>query len=156
MCSASMVGYRRMITPTSWFEPPQAGATAPRHTVHVHDAPRTPRLQDAVAANGLYLMATFYMGDATEAPVQTQSQRDKVIDNFVHQVGQYASHPGLLIWSFGNELNGVWNGFLQQVCAVNSLSRACFIACRAFSVRRRELCGRSLSPVPKAVVARSW
>ena len=60
-------------------------------------------------------MATFYMGDATEAPVQTQAQRSKVIDNFVHQVEQYKSHPSMLIWSFGNELNGVWNGYLQQL-----------------------------------------
>jgi len=70
---------------------------------------------DAVAAHGLYLMATFYMGDASESPVQTQEQRDAVVANFAHQVGQYATHPALLIWSFGNELNGVWNGFLQQL-----------------------------------------
>lgn len=31
------------------------------------------------------------------------------------QVGQYADHPALMIWSFGNELNGVWNGFLQEL-----------------------------------------
>ncbi|KAL1511667.1 hypothetical protein AB1Y20_004957 [Prymnesium parvum] len=69
---------------------------------------------DAVTANGLYLMATFYMGDATEAPVQTAAQRQKVISDFRNQVAQYSTHPALLIWSFGNELNGVWNGFLQQ------------------------------------------
>mmetsp|Transcript_11709 Transcript_11709/g.31168 ORF Transcript_11709/g.31168 Transcript_11709/m.31168 type:complete len:587 (+) Transcript_11709:24-1784(+) len=70
---------------------------------------------DAVAAHGLYLMATFYMGDASETAVQTQAQRDVVVKEFARQVGQYASHPAMLIWSFGNELNGVWNGFLQQL-----------------------------------------
>jgi hypothetical protein len=70
---------------------------------------------DAVSEHGLYLMATFYMGDATESPVQTQVQRDLVIQRFSTQVAQYAAHPALLIWSFGNELNGVWNGFLQQL-----------------------------------------
>ena len=69
---------------------------------------------DAVEANGLYLMATFYMGEASEAPVQTVAQRELVISNFVQQVKQYADHPAMLIWSFGNELNGVWNGYLQQ------------------------------------------
>lgn len=70
---------------------------------------------DAVHANGLYLMTTFYMGDASEAPVSTQEQRDSLVSKFALQVSQYKSHPALVIWSFGNELNGVWNGFLQQL-----------------------------------------
>lgn len=74
--------------------------------------------QDAVEANGLHLMATFFMGEASETPVQTQKQRNKVLDNFAKQVAQYSKHPALLFWSFGNELNGVWNGFLQQVPAL--------------------------------------
>ena len=49
---------------------------------------------DAVSAHGLYLMATFYMGDATEAPVQTRPQRDAVVARFRTHVAQYASHPG--------------------------------------------------------------
>ena len=68
---------------------------------------------DAVAANDLYLMATFYMGDESESPVTTPAARQKLIDVFQTEVGKYASHPSLLFWSFGNELNGVWNGFLQ-------------------------------------------
>eukprot|EP00908_Phaeocystis_cordata_P026065 Transcript_8539.p1 GENE.Transcript_8539~~Transcript_8539.p1 ORF type:complete len:620 (+),score=255.77 Transcript_8539:1407-3266(+) len=70
---------------------------------------------DAVHANGLYLMTTFYIGDASESPVSTQAQRDALISKFALQVSQYKSHPALMIWSFGNEMNGVWNGFLQQL-----------------------------------------
>ena len=70
---------------------------------------------DAVHANNLSLMTTFYMGEASETPIATQADRDAIIKRFVHQVGQYRHHPALMIWSFGNELNGVWNGFLQQL-----------------------------------------
>ena len=34
---------------------------------------------------------------------------------------KYKDHPSLLFWSFGNELNGVWNGFLQQLSASSGL-----------------------------------
>lgn len=70
---------------------------------------------DAVHENGLKAMATFFMGDASESPVGSESDRDKVIDKFTKQVAQYATKPALIIWSFGNELNGVWNGYLQQL-----------------------------------------
>ena len=68
---------------------------------------------DAAYNNGLYVMATFYMGDATETPVASASDRSKVITTFSTEVAKYADHPSLLFWSFGNELNGVWNGYLQ-------------------------------------------
>ena len=68
---------------------------------------------DAAYNNGLYVMATFYMGDATETPVASADDRSKVITTFTSEVAKYASHPSLLFWSFGNELNGVWNGYLQ-------------------------------------------
>ena len=58
-------------------------------------------------------MATFYMGDATETAVTTAAQRDKVVRSFASFVRRYADHPSLIMWSFGNELNGVWNGYLQ-------------------------------------------
>ena len=70
---------------------------------------------DAVEAHGLKLMATFYMGEASESPVETEEQRGKVVRRFAEQVRQYRDHPALIIWSFGNELNGVWNGYLQQL-----------------------------------------
>jgi len=70
---------------------------------------------DAVEAHGLKLMATFYMGEASESPVETEEQRGKVVRRFAEQVRQYRDHPALIMWSFGNELNGVWNGYLQQL-----------------------------------------
>ena len=70
---------------------------------------------DALEQHGLKLMATFYMGDATETPVKTQAQRDKVVQAFVDQVERHAKYRALLFWSFGNELNGVWNKYLQAL-----------------------------------------
>ena len=70
---------------------------------------------DAAYNAGLYVMATFYMGDETETPVSTASDRRAVIKTFTAEVAKYSDHPSLLFWSFGNELNGVWNGFLQSL-----------------------------------------
>ena len=70
---------------------------------------------DAAHANDLYVMATFFMGEETETPVNTKKDRDKVLANFRAEVAKYAGHPALLFWSFGNELNGVWNGYLQSL-----------------------------------------
>lgn len=70
---------------------------------------------DAVDAHGLYLMSTYYMGDATESPVATVADRAAAIKGFATEVGKYADHPSLLFWSFGNELNGVWNKYLQEL-----------------------------------------
>jgi hypothetical protein len=78
------------------------------------DKDHTPFL-DAVRDNGLYLMTTFFMGEAVETPVNTATQRANVIKRFQKAVKQYRHHPALLIWSIGNEINGVWNGFLQQL-----------------------------------------
>ena len=78
------------------------------------DKDHTPFL-DAVEANGLYLMTTFFMGEAVETPVSTATQRANVVKRFQKAVKQYRHHPALLIWSIGNEINGVWNGFLQQL-----------------------------------------
>ena len=47
------------------------------------------------------------------APVQCAAAYGR--HTSVAAYGRYASHPSLLFWSFGNELNGVWNGFLQQL-----------------------------------------
>jgi len=96
---------------------------------------------DAVWANGLYLMATFYMGDSSENPVQTQQQRDKVVSDFQRQVGQYSSHPSMLIWSFGNELNGVWNGFLQQLSKAEDMGKGALGQTCAWDERYDDLGG---------------
>eukprot|EP00808_Paulinella_micropora_P014415 g67629.t1 len=75
-----------------------------------HD--HTPFL-DAAHRHGLYVMVTYYMGTAVENPVNTSAQRQAVIRKFVTQVRIYRSHPALIIWSFGNEINGIWNYYLE-------------------------------------------
>jgi len=70
---------------------------------------------DAADANGLYVMATYFTGEAVETPVLTAADRAKAVAGFQREVKRYASHPSLLFWSFGNELNGVWNGFLTEI-----------------------------------------
>lgn len=69
---------------------------------------------DAVEAAGLKVLVTYYLGDATQNPVSTQDQRNQIIIDFVAQVNRYRDHPAILMWSFGNELNGAWNGFAKQ------------------------------------------
>jgi len=70
---------------------------------------------DALASHDLYLMATYYMGDSTETPVDTPEARSLAVKGFASEVEKYADHPAILFWSFGNELNGVWNGYLQAL-----------------------------------------
>jgi len=61
---------------------------------------------DAVEAAGLKVLVTFYLGDAEQNPVATVDQRNQLIIDFVAQVHMYREHPAILMWSFGNELNG--------------------------------------------------
>lgn len=69
---------------------------------------------DAVHEAGLKVLVTYYLGDATQNPVSTVDQRNQILIDFVAQVHRYADHPAVLMWSFGNELNGAWNGFAKQ------------------------------------------
>lgn len=62
---------------------------------------------------GMKVMVTFYLGTATDNPVDTVEQRQNITSMFVSQVERYAGHPAVLAWSFGNELNGAWNLYLQ-------------------------------------------
>eukprot|EP00808_Paulinella_micropora_P002770 g69914.t1 len=70
---------------------------------------------DAAHRYGLYVMVTYYMGTAVENPVNNSFQRMQVIKRFVRQVRIYRTHPALIIWSFGNEINGIWNYYLQYL-----------------------------------------
>jgi beta-galactosidase/beta-glucuronidase len=89
------------------------GATTLRIYGWAADADHTMFL-DAVQAAGLKVLVTYYLGDATQHPVETQDQRNQLIIDFVAQVNRYRDHPAILMWSFGNELNGAWNGFAKQ------------------------------------------
>eukprot|EP00457_Paulinella_chromatophora_P003193 gb/GEZN01003199.1/.p1 GENE.gb/GEZN01003199.1/~~gb/GEZN01003199.1/.p1 ORF type:complete len:603 (+),score=93.37 gb/GEZN01003199.1/:131-1939(+) len=77
-----------------------------------HD--HTPFL-DAAHRYGLYVMVTYYMGTAEENPVNNSKQQQEVIQRFVTQVRIYRSHPAIIIWSFGNEINGIWNYYLEYL-----------------------------------------
>ena len=70
---------------------------------------------DAVHAAGLKVLVTYYLGDAEESPVRSVADRNRIIQQFVAQVHRYRDHPGILMWSFGNELNGSWNKFVTQI-----------------------------------------
>ena len=70
---------------------------------------------DAAQAAGLHVMIGFELGSADSTPVKTPQQRQAVISRFAAQVGMYGRHPAIVAWSFGNELNGYWNGYLGQL-----------------------------------------
>lgn len=86
-----------------------------------------------LSSAGLYALITYYIGTAQEQPVFTAEQRQRIIDDWVQQVAKYGDHPAILLWGFGNELNGWWNGFPSMisdgkaclVLCVRALSRAC-------------------------------
>jgi hypothetical protein len=65
------------------------------------------------------VLVTHYLGTAEENPVYTPDQRWGVIGGFLEQVARYNNHPAILMWSFGNELNGPWNLFTTQLSWVN-------------------------------------
>jgi len=66
---------------------------------------------DACHAFGLKVMVTHYVGTAEENPISTTEERQAVVDAFVAHVRLLGDHPAILMWSFGNELNGAWNMF---------------------------------------------
>lgn len=63
---------------------------------------------------GLKTIITFYMGTAEANPVVTEEQREKLTQYFVANVTKYSAHPAVLGWTMGNEINGEWNGYLEQ------------------------------------------
>jgi len=106
---------------------------------------------EAIAANGLYLFATFYMGEESETPVGSSNSRSKVIKTFQKEVKKYADNPALLFWSFGNELNGVWNGYLQSLSKDDNYDGGKGTAC-GWDERYDDLGGcwihKGLAPLP--------
>lgn len=65
---------------------------------------------DFCAKHNLWVIITFFLGTAKETPI---NDPHGVLDAFSSQVARYAGHPAILAWSFGNEINGNWNLFLQ-------------------------------------------
>jgi hypothetical protein len=67
-----------------------------------------------VVEQGLRVLITFPLGSASNTPVRGDENRKKVVDRFATQVGKYGEHPAILAWSFGNEINMMEHGFLQE------------------------------------------
>jgi len=65
---------------------------------------------DFCASHKLWVIITFFLGTAKESPIDDPRV---ILDAFSSQVARYAGHPAVLGWSFGNEINGNWNLFLQ-------------------------------------------
>jgi hypothetical protein len=74
---------------------------------------------DVAHSYGLKVIVTYYLGTAKETNLSTSSSRSSVINAFARQAAQYTGHPALIGWSFGNELNGRWNGFLGAISESN-------------------------------------
>lgn len=64
---------------------------------------------DELSYAGLTAMVTFYVPNGFEADYTSETVREAILANFTKQVKKYGDHPGILAWSFGNELNGDWN-----------------------------------------------
>ena len=100
----------------------QAGANAIRIYGWNNDLDHTLFL-DTVHAFDLKVLVSFYLATATETPVDTPAQRDAIIAGFTVQVARYGAHPALLGWTFGNEVNAVWNGFITSLAAQSAKRR---------------------------------
>lgn len=74
---------------------------------------------DACQSFGLKVLLTHYVGNSKETPVGTDAARKTAIDEFVAHVKLLGDHPAILAWSFGNELNGAWLGFMKDFSDLN-------------------------------------
>jgi len=70
---------------------------------------------DTCQQHGLKVLVTHALGYATDTPVDTVAKQLAVAQGFAAEVARYGDHPAILMWSFGNELNGYWLGFLDEV-----------------------------------------
>ena len=70
---------------------------------------------DVCHSLGLKVFITHNIGYARDNPIRTPDQSQSIIDQFVSEVKLLGDHPAILMWSFGNELNGYWLGFLDDL-----------------------------------------
>lgn len=66
-------------------------------------------------ANGLKVVLTFFLGNAFDNPVASEADRARIYELFASEVRRHRQFPAVLAWIFGNELNGKWNSFLEQL-----------------------------------------
>jgi beta-galactosidase/beta-glucuronidase len=69
---------------------------------------------DTCLQYGLHVFVTHALGFARDNPVDTVEKQDAIVQSFAAEVASYGDHPAILMWSFGNELNGFWLGFLDD------------------------------------------
>ncbi|KAJ1619479.1 glycoside hydrolase superfamily [Pavlovales sp. CCMP2436] len=69
---------------------------------------------DYVQSQELRVLITYPLGSASNTPVRGDMNRQLVVDRFAKQVHKYGEHPAILAWSFGNEINMMEHGFLQE------------------------------------------
>jgi hypothetical protein len=70
---------------------------------------------DAVSAAKMYVIPTFFIGDSYHyGHINSLALQQAKINEFVADVARYGDHPAILMWIFGNELNGFWMGLLDD------------------------------------------
>lgn len=87
---------------------------------------------DEVHKHGLKILLTFYVGTKFDNPpvyINSNELKQVPITNFTREAALYGDHPAILFWSFGNELNGPWNGFLEQFSQLNSCGWVAYGSC---------------------------
>ena len=75
---------------------------------------------DVANSYGLKVILTHYVGTSTETPILTAADRAQVQADFEAHVTLVGDHPALLMWSFGNEMNGPWNGFMGDWSTISN------------------------------------
>jgi len=66
---------------------------------------------DACTQYNLRVILTHYVPELDKNAVLTPAIKQSAIDEFVKSIVAVGDHPALLVWSFGNELNGQWMGY---------------------------------------------
>mmetsp|Transcript_32613 Transcript_32613/g.45536 ORF Transcript_32613/g.45536 Transcript_32613/m.45536 type:complete len:636 (+) Transcript_32613:130-2037(+) len=70
---------------------------------------------DMAHSNNIKVTITYFLGSTLQTPITSKEDMERVAQNFGRQVGKYKDHPAILGWTFGNEINGGWNGFIYAI-----------------------------------------
>eukprot|EP00471_Norrisiella_sphaerica_P001695 CAMPEP_0184486358 /NCGR_PEP_ID=MMETSP0113_2-20130426/7850_1 /TAXON_ID=91329 /ORGANISM="Norrisiella sphaerica, Strain BC52" /LENGTH=589 /DNA_ID=CAMNT_0026868187 /DNA_START=125 /DNA_END=1891 /DNA_ORIENTATION=- len=70
---------------------------------------------DMAYENDIKVTITYFLGSTLQTPIKSKDDLEAVAVKFGKQVGKYKDHPAILGWTFGNEINGGWNGFIYAI-----------------------------------------